>query len=147
MSDSLDFSHINKTNAPRTLGELRELTENRPISQAQFKDLMALGTKRQEIETAEKPDPVYKGMANPNLGNLEAEVGAQSVPCVNCGSPVPRDIHEEEQGFCVDCQAKYYNDYPVVGSHHEENDGCYECGVCGKHTDNDEDNQNHTCFE
>ena len=147
MSEPLDFSHINKSNAPRTLGELRELTENTPISQAQFKDLMALGTKRQNIEADKKPNSVPESMANPNLGNLEAEVGAQPVPCINCGDSVPRDIHQEEGGYCVDCRSKLYNDYPVVGSWHSKNDGCYECGVCGKHTDNEEGNQNHTCFE
>ena len=50
MSDELDFSEINETNAPRTLGELQELTENRPISQEQFKNLLKLSAKRDELE-------------------------------------------------------------------------------------------------
>jgi hypothetical protein len=154
MANKDDFRDINETNAPRTLGELRELTENRPISQEQFKNLVELGTKRYENETAKKPDPVPDAMPNPNLGNLESEVGSQPVPCINCGTPVPRDIHKEELGYCVDCSHKFYNDYPVVGSPHYDDDGCHECGVCHKHTGprrgmNGElrEPEDHTCFE
>lgn len=50
MSHEQDFSDINETNAPRTLGELRELTENKPISQEQFKKFLELASKREARE-------------------------------------------------------------------------------------------------
>jgi hypothetical protein len=147
MAAEHDFSDINEANAPRTMGELRELTENKPISREQFKHLANLGTKRTDSEAANKPAPVPDGMANPNLDNLESEVNSQSVPCINCGTAVPRDIHEEELGYCPECSSKYFHHYPVVGSQHHTGDECRECAVCGKHSATDEEHDSHTCFE
>lgn len=101
--NELDFSDINETNAPRTLGELHELTEGRPLSQEQFKSVMEMSTKRTENEKENPPKPTPSGMANPNLGNLESEVGNQQVGCNECGTPMHRDQHEEEGGLCFDC--------------------------------------------
>lgn len=136
----LDFSDINETNAPRTLGELRELTENKPISQEQFKNILSLSAKRDELEKANPPKPMAAGEANPNLGNLEEEVGAQPVPCINCGTDVPRAVHKEEMGFCPECQEKWFN-------HELDDEDGYKCGVCGKTFETDEENMNHRCFE
>jgi hypothetical protein len=101
--NELDFSHINETNAPRTLGELHELTEGRPLSQEQFKSVMELGAKRTANEEKNPPGPMPEGMSNPNLDNLELEVNAQKIGCNNCGFPIPRDQHKEEGGLCYDC--------------------------------------------
>jgi hypothetical protein len=101
--EEFDFSHINETNAPRTMGELHELTEGRPLSRAQWNNIMELGLKRTANEEANPPKPVPEGMANPNLGDLESEVGAQKVGCNNCGELMSRDQHKEEGGLCFDC--------------------------------------------
>lgn len=101
--NELDFSHIDETNAPRTLGELHELTEGRPLSQEQFRLVMGLGAKRAANEEKNPPGPMPGGMANPNLGNLESEVNSQKVGCNECGTPIARDQHEEEGGLCFDC--------------------------------------------
>jgi hypothetical protein len=101
--EKLDFSDINETNAPRTLGELHELTEGRPLSRQQFNSIMELSAKRTANEEANPPKPVPEGMANPNLGNLESEVGSQKVGCDNCGEPMSRDQHREEGGLCFNC--------------------------------------------
>lgn len=152
MSDSHDFSEINETNAPRTLGELRELTENRPISQEQFKGFLDLASKREEREKTNPPAPRH----DEEMAKLEANVKAQpeTEPCINCGTPVDKDIHKEELGYCVDCSHKYYNHYPVVGSPHYDDDGCHECGVCHKHvgpvlgmSGEYREPEDHDCFE
>jgi hypothetical protein len=31
-----------------------------------------------------------------------------TTPCVDCGTPVDSDIHEEELGFCLDCSNDYW---------------------------------------
>lgn len=31
------------------------------------------------------------------------------LPCLNCGVPIPADIHAEELGFCVECSHEYWN--------------------------------------
>lgn len=32
----------------------------------------------------------------------------ETTPCVECGTPVDSDIHEEELGFCLDCSNDYW---------------------------------------
>jgi hypothetical protein len=54
--EELDFSDINETNAPRTLGELHELTEGRPLSKEQFNSIMNLSAKRVANEEATKKE-------------------------------------------------------------------------------------------
>jgi hypothetical protein len=101
--NELDFSDINETNAPRTLGELHELTEGRPLSQEQFRHVMDVGSKRTANEEKNPASAVPEGMANPNLGDLELQVNSQHVGCDNCGTPIPRDQHKEEGGLCYEC--------------------------------------------
>jgi hypothetical protein len=54
--EELDFSDINETNAPRTLGELHELTEGRPLSKEQFNSIMELSAKRTANEEDSKKE-------------------------------------------------------------------------------------------
>jgi hypothetical protein len=54
--EELDFSDINETNAPRTLGELHELTEGRPLSKEQFNSIMDLSAKRTANEENSKKE-------------------------------------------------------------------------------------------
>jgi hypothetical protein len=54
--EELDFSDINETNAPRTLGELHELTEGRPLSRAQWNKIMDLSAKRTANEENDKKE-------------------------------------------------------------------------------------------
>lgn len=37
-------------------------------------------------------------------------VSSWSLPCDTCGTPVDKDIHKEELGFCVDCQHEYFKE-------------------------------------
>ena len=32
-------------------------------------------------------------------------------PCVDCGTPVPTEIHAEEFGFCLECSNQYWGHY------------------------------------
>jgi hypothetical protein len=32
----------------------------------------------------------------------------ETIPCVDCGTPVDANIHEEELGFCLDCSNDYW---------------------------------------
>lgn len=36
----------------------------------------------------------------------------KSLPCDNCGAPVPSDVHAEELGFCVPCSYLYWEHAP-----------------------------------
>lgn len=101
--DELDFSDINETNAPRTLGELHELTEGRPISRQQFNSIMDLSAKRTANEEKNPPKPVPDALPNPNLGDLESDVEQQMVGCNECGEPMKRWQHKEEGGLCYEC--------------------------------------------
>jgi len=67
-----------------------------------------------------------------------------SVPkkCESCGIEVPKDLPEDHLGMCEDCAYKFY--YP---SDNEEEENGYRCRVCGKWSETDEENMNHTCFE
>jgi hypothetical protein len=31
-----------------------------------------------------------------------------TIPCVDCGTPVDANIHQEELGFCLDCSNDYW---------------------------------------
>jgi hypothetical protein len=64
---------------------------------------MDLGAKRTANEEKDPPGPMPSGMANPNLGNLESEVGGQKIACNDCGTEMTRDVHEAEGGLCYDC--------------------------------------------
>jgi DNA-directed RNA polymerase subunit RPC12/RpoP len=102
--------------------------------------LATMGISRQEQEQMTRNALI--GHHEDNAANPET-----TEPCINCGTSVPSEIHQEEGGYCVDCQHKLFNDYPVEGSSHTENDGCHECAVCGKHSESDEEADNHRCFE
>ncbi len=43
------------------------------------------------------------------------------IPCVDCETPIPKDVWEEELGMCLDCSDAYWT--------HNEEGTCHD--LCG----------------
>lgn len=38
-----------------------------------------------------------------------------TLPCDNCGTAIPADVHSEELGFCLPCSNKFWEHKPMEG--------------------------------
>ena len=84
------------------------------------------------LELESTPDNIFTLHALANLGILEVAVRDQGalvwsvidpdqLPCDNCQTLIPAEIHQEELGLCVNCSSDFYNHT------------CDKCGEEGVH--------------